>query len=294
MFLVTLYALLGDDIRLLAFPKSLDDTFIKMTIASLFLFLIELTLASIGQPDYLGSFFFWLDLISTLSIITDIPPIMDAMTGAGGGTDAEGEGDDAGDAASLARASRGARIGTKAGRMTRVIRLIRLIRVVKLYKSATQAQVKEEQKLKSSNEDPVYERVDALQSQAQSKDINSAIKDGEKESKVGKKLSDFTTRKVIILVLAMLFSQPLTSVGTYIDDPSSYEYGLSLIQALAKQNLNSAANQAFLDLQDIQGSIETPVILIAVKHSTFNDGKIKFWYNQKLLTKSFEKESKDQ
>jgi hypothetical protein len=44
----------------------------------------------------------------------------------------------------LARASRGARIGTKAGRMTRVIRLIRLIRVVKLYKSATQAQTKED------------------------------------------------------------------------------------------------------------------------------------------------------
>lgn len=143
MFLVTLYALLGDDIRLLAFPKSLDDTFIKMTIASLFLFLIELTLASIGQPDYLGSFFFWLDLISTLSIITDIPPIMDAMTGAGS-AEGEDESEDAGDAASLARASRGARIGTKAGRMTRVIRLIRLIRVVKLYKSATQAQVKEE------------------------------------------------------------------------------------------------------------------------------------------------------
>lgn len=145
MFLVTLYALLGDDIRLLAFPKSLDDTFIKMTIASLFLFLIELTLASIGQPDYLGSFFFWLDLISTLSIITDIPPIMDAMTGSGGSATDEEE-NDAGDAASLARASRGARIGTKAGRMTRVIRLIRLIRVVKLYKSATQAQTKEDMK----------------------------------------------------------------------------------------------------------------------------------------------------
>lgn len=144
MFLVTLYALLGDDIRLLAFPKSLDDTFIKMTIASLFLFLIELTLASIGQPDYLGSFFFWLDLISTLSIITDIPPIMDAMTGSGGSNATDEEENDAGDAASLARASRGARIGTKAGRMTRVIRLIRLIRVVKLYKSATQAQTKED------------------------------------------------------------------------------------------------------------------------------------------------------
>jgi len=55
----------------------------------------------------------------------------------------------------------------------------------------------------------------------------------QRESKVGKKLSDFTTRKVIILVLAMLFSQPLTSVGTYVEDPSSYEYGLSLIKSLA-------------------------------------------------------------
>lgn len=77
------------------------------------------------------------------------------------------------------------------------------------------------------------------------------MKSEDKESKVGKKLSDFTTRKVIILVLAMLFSQPLTSVGTYIDDPSSFEYGLSLIQALAKQNLNEAAEQSFKDLQAI-------------------------------------------
>lgn len=288
MFLVTLYALLGDDIRLLAFPKSLDDTFIQLTIASLFLFLIELTLASIGQPDYLGSFFFWLDLISTLSIITDIPPIMDAMTGAGDA--AEGESEDAGDAASLARASRGARIGTKAGRMTRVIRLIRLIRVVKLYKSATQAQVKEEQKLKTGNEDPVYSRVDALQSEANKQvDINAAMNE-QKESKVGKKLSDYTTRKVIILVLAMLFSQPLTSVGTYFEDPSSFEYGLNLIQALAYKkgkDYSEAATQAFLDLQDIQGSIETPVIFIAVKTANINKGEILFYFNDKLISKDF-------
>lgn len=102
---------------------------------SLVLFGIELILASIGKPDYFNSFFFWLDLVSTLSLITDIKFIWDPLTGG----DAQGEGGDSADAASLARASRGARIGTKAGRMTRVIRLIRLIRIVKLYKSANQA-----------------------------------------------------------------------------------------------------------------------------------------------------------
>lgn len=36
------------------------------------------------------------------------------------------------------------------------------------------------------------------------------------ESKVGKKLSDLTTKRTIILVLAMLFSVPLFSDSTYI------------------------------------------------------------------------------
>lgn len=72
MFLVTIYALFGDDIRLLAFPRDADGTFTILNIIALALFLLELLIASVGKPDYFNSFFFWLDLISTLSIITDI------------------------------------------------------------------------------------------------------------------------------------------------------------------------------------------------------------------------------
>ena len=100
--------------------------------------MVELILSSIGKDDYFNSFFFWLDLISTLSLVTDIGPIMDFLTGSGEENEDVGS-SNAEDAVALARASRGARIGTRAGRMTRVIRLIRLIRVVKLYKSANQA-----------------------------------------------------------------------------------------------------------------------------------------------------------
>lgn len=95
----------------------------------------------------------------------------------------------------------------------------------------------------------------------------------------------------------MLFSQPLTSVGTYIDDPSSYEYGLDLIRALAKPNtpeLNNAAKQAFDDLYSIQGAIETPAIFLAVKHSTFNDGKVLLKYKKDALDKDFEKIDDDE
>ena len=81
MTIVTLYALLGDDIRLMATTSETDNIFVALTSVSLVLFLIELLLASIGKDGYFNSFFFWLDLISTVSLITDIPVIMDWLTG---------------------------------------------------------------------------------------------------------------------------------------------------------------------------------------------------------------------
>lgn len=50
-----------------------------------------------------------------------------------------------------------------------------------------------------------------------------------KETKVGKKLSDLTTKRVILLVLAMIFATPLFALGTYYQDETSYLYGLQLI-----------------------------------------------------------------
>ena len=50
------------------------------------------------------------------------------------------------------------------------------------------------------------------------------------ESKVGKMLSDLTTRRVIILVLAMLISVPLFTDQTYQDDNTSFETGINLLK----------------------------------------------------------------
>ena len=50
------------------------------------------------------------------------------------------------------------------------------------------------------------------------------------ESKVGKMLSDLTTRRVIILVLAMLISNPLFTDATYQEENTSFELGVGLLQ----------------------------------------------------------------
>lgn len=130
MTLITIYALIASDIKVISFDIEADPVFVVITCISMFMFLAELIISSIGKEGYWLSFFFWLDLIATFSLVTDIDPLVEAVSGDSAGDSG------AGDTATLARASRGARIGTRAGRMTRVIRLIRLIRIVKLYKSA--------------------------------------------------------------------------------------------------------------------------------------------------------------
>ena len=72
MTIVTLFALFGDDIKLGFYTKEVDASFDNLTFVCLILFSIEITLNAISQDGYLNSFYFWLDVISTLSLVTDI------------------------------------------------------------------------------------------------------------------------------------------------------------------------------------------------------------------------------
>ena len=139
MTIITVYALFFDDIRMMAFPKTYDDLFYGITLGCMIAFALEIILASIGKRgDYAGTFLFWLDVVSTVSMIPDCgwiwDPFINAVTGIGesGGADS---------ATSLAKTSRAGRVT----RVIRVIRLIRLIRIVKLYKQAKIAQKKRQE-----------------------------------------------------------------------------------------------------------------------------------------------------
>ena len=49
------------------------------------------------------------------------------------------------------------------------------------------------------------------------------------ESRVGKKLSDLTTKRVIFLVLAMLLILPLFDAEFYVEAVTSWDMGISAI-----------------------------------------------------------------
>lgn len=62
MTVITVYTLFFDDFRTAVIPMQADDYFYSITCVCFALFLFEIILASVAQPGYLFSFFFWLDI----------------------------------------------------------------------------------------------------------------------------------------------------------------------------------------------------------------------------------------
>lgn len=133
MSAVTIYSLFFDDIRSVGVNVKKDPIFYGITSYAMFMFAFEIFLACITKDGYFNSFFFWLDFVSTITMIPDIGWIWFMIVG-------QSSTGQVGNAAQLAKTSRAGRIT----RVIRVIRLIRLIRIVKLYKSAKMAQEKRE------------------------------------------------------------------------------------------------------------------------------------------------------
>lgn len=79
MSIVTIFALVGDDIRIWTTNKDADPYFYFGLIISMLLFTIEIILNSIVVDDFKYSFFFWLDIIATLSLIPDIRWLLDIL-----------------------------------------------------------------------------------------------------------------------------------------------------------------------------------------------------------------------
>jgi hypothetical protein len=220
MTCITVYTLFFDDIRVLFIPKVADDAFFTITVICFLLFLFEIVLSSIVVPKYWLSFFFWLDMMATFSMIFDIGWIMDSFNNAS----------QANSLGSVAQSSRAARVT----RIVRLVRLIRLVRIVKLYKAAKMAQQKrDDAKLLKLREERGHVVKDAgksnkLQRQKtdnkESKDFD--IDEIQLESKIAKTLSEKNQKILIILILTTLFLTPLFTLSTYLSPVVAPEFGL--------------------------------------------------------------------
>ena len=184
----TLYSLFGDDFRSAFTTKSQDPFFDALMFICLIVFSSEVIVASIFTEGYIFGFYFWLDLMATLSIVMDINWLFQKFT-----QNSDFSVSNAEQASSLARSGRAARIGTRAARISRVIRLVRLVRIVKLYKSGQVALNLE----KSDEFEKLMEkRRNRIQPETNPEDEDEKspknVEFDQKETRVGKRLNEST------------------------------------------------------------------------------------------------------
>lgn len=79
MSLTTVFALFGDDMRLWFTTKESDPFFYAGLSLSFLLFSVEIFINSCVVDDFKYSFFWWLDIIATLSLIQDIGWIIEIL-----------------------------------------------------------------------------------------------------------------------------------------------------------------------------------------------------------------------
>lgn len=154
MTCVTLFALFGDDFKYIiandfSDSDNMDILFNSLTILSMFCFSLEICLLCIAdrrkdEPEtmkttyiqwYFLSINFWLDLVSTISLVIDITWVFATVS-----NDEEGSSDTTvsltGNFRLLSKAGRGVRIGSRAGRIARITRLLRATKCNSIYQNS--------------------------------------------------------------------------------------------------------------------------------------------------------------
>ncbi|KAK9817269.1 hypothetical protein WJX72_012075 [[Myrmecia] bisecta] len=250
--ILTVIVLFMDDFRLAAFPPTMDRWCGYTAIMIFIVFSVELTVASIARPRFFLHFYFLIDLVATLSILLDIPHIAQAING---NTIPEGL-----NSSALARGTTNS-VGTRVRQITRVTRILRLMRLVSLW-----------QQFQLNQEARAMEMRAGL---APSKDRASR---NAQRSRVGQKLSDLTTRRVIIGVLGLLLVIPAFNInsGLYGDYPDLGGGGLSMLHSMYLAEGESGAFTAAKDVY-IKGTVYNlwkmtgDVLKLSVANHTFLD-----------------------
>lgn len=220
--LITVWALMGDDLKLLCTNKPVDDIFDGLVVFCIVFFSLECLASCLGKDDYFGSFFFVLDVISTGTLFMDLTAVSEALFSA-----------DDGDP-SKARSSRTARVGAKVGR---VVRVLRLIRIVKLFKAFLQTKAKPK---------PRTSRVNFGLEDDFEEDVVEEETSFDKESLVGKKLSAKMTQWTILLVLTLLIVLPLLRIDMAERLPTSSTYGAEeVLEAYKRAQLDATQRSSY-------------------------------------------------
>jgi hypothetical protein len=79
VLILALYSLFHEDFTILFAPNSVDKVLHHVTEAVFFFFILEFLIVMIAKKKFIGSFYFYLDIISLISLIPEVEFIWDAI-----------------------------------------------------------------------------------------------------------------------------------------------------------------------------------------------------------------------
>lgn len=242
----TFYVLVADYFRIMLFTLAADRIFDVFTIICFIVLLFDFLLALASQKRYVLSFYFFLDIIMTLTVIFDITSVSETI---------------------FRKDSDNVKIITI--NILRIIRIIRLTRIMKFLRSKarkpetadpkTAALRKEEPKLPGKTENSIVKKIFAP-----------------KESKVTTQLKDTNAKRIIVIVLLILITVPLFDNSLYYQDRSSSEIDKIVFSGYNLVQGNQTASEALIS--EIANSIDDSklelVQLVIRGQFNFTDSKV--------------------
>lgn len=185
-FLATIYALFAFDLNLAIGSKATDPVIDYITFTVFAIFVVELILSLVFISGYI-QFFFWLDIVATISLFFEIGFFLRITSNMAFANDL-----------ALAKAGRAAKAGARAGRIASILRLIRLVKIFKFAK-LTLGRTRKKESENNDAEDEIEN------------DLHFSM------SIVGRRMTESITKKVIIAVVLMLIMFSFTE-GDYTPD----------------------------------------------------------------------------
>jgi len=241
MSIITIWALFSENFKNLLTNKDTDDVFSMICVLIIIIFFAEFVLQCFCLENYLWGFYFWLDLVSIFSMFLDIDWLYNILiTGSSSGNSFN---KNIKSISAVVRAGKAAKIGTRAIKVLRIIRIIRQIRILKLYKESEKVFSKHFNNKDNKNKGP----------------------NTPNESIVGRKLSEMTSRRLIILVFVVIMGIIFLDVSFYFEKETSMDYGIRIFKLYnktdpdlkytfdlyVKEHTNKSTNILFAQIGDL-------------------------------------------
>ena len=189
--------------------KDKDNVFFVLFFISFVVLTTEIVINSLVIDNYKFSFFFWLEIIATISIIPDIDWLMSPIQKLLGMTPSN-------EAVDLTIKNSGGKNTVTESLYSALgsFKFFKLLRIVKLYKYCLSATVGDDDEDGENEEGEGAKKISSQQ---------AAIKNELNPNELGKTFSDTTTRRILIGVVLMYIAYPFLTNNTSVE---TFEAGL--------------------------------------------------------------------